>query len=438
MGEINMSKTCKFILEYKEVIGNLNLDFDNYNPPKHTMKHFVRLLKEIDDVRVKKMTDYPLEEIIVIAFLAVLGNANGWKDIADFGKEKEMWLRKFLKLEYGIPSHDTFERVFSLINSKELEAVTVTFMSENIDKIRKAMKTGKGLKRLICVDGKEAKGTGRKYGTEEEIRNLQTLHVYDASYGICLYSELINKKTNEIPVAQRILETIELKDAIVTFDALNTQKKTISTIINQKGSYVGALKGNHEIFESEVVNLFSEDMKKNIKDKGVNYFKTLEKLHNKVETRRFYLSTDVKWFADLKEWAKLKSFICYEKTSFDIVTKKESKEVRHYISNLTDVELCADAIRGHWGVENLLHWHLDANFREDENSTMNKTAFNNLSIINKMVLSLMKLAQPIIGNFSIRSLRKKFAWSTEDNIAKVLNAFDDETLIEAISNANKK
>jgi len=102
-----MSKTCKFILEYKEVIGNINLDFDNCNPPKHTMKHFVRLLKEIDDVRVKKMTDYPLEEIILIAFLAVLGNANGWKDIANFGKKKEKWLRKFLKLEYGIPSHDT-------------------------------------------------------------------------------------------------------------------------------------------------------------------------------------------------------------------------------------------------------------------------------------------------------------------------------------------
>jgi hypothetical protein len=120
-------------------------------------------------------------------------------------------VRKFLKLEHGIPSHDTFERVFSLINSRELEAVTIAFVSENIDKIRKAMRTGKGLKRLICVDGKEAKGTGRKYGTEEELRNLQTLHVYDASYGICLYSELINKKTNEIPIAQRILETIELR-----------------------------------------------------------------------------------------------------------------------------------------------------------------------------------------------------------------------------------
>jgi predicted transposase YbfD/YdcC len=438
VGRNNMARTCKFILEYKDSIGNINLNLNNCNLPKHTMKRFIRLLKGIEDVRVEKMTDYPLEEIIVIVFLAVLGNANGWIDIANFAKEKEKWLRKFLILKNGIPSHDTFERVFTLINPKELEVVTVAFLSENIDKIRKFMKTGKGQKRLICVDGKEAKGTGRKYGTKEEIRNLQTLHVYDASYGICLYSEIINKKTNEIPVAQKILESMNLKDAIVTFDALNTQKKTINIIANQKGHYVGALKGNHEIFESEVKEFFSDDVKKEIKAKGINYLKTIEKSHNKIETRRFYLSTNVKWFNDLKEWTKLKSFICYEKTSYDIVTGKETKETRYYISSLTDVELCADSIRGHWGVENLLHWHLDANFYEDDNSTMDKNAFNNLSIINKMILSIMKLAQPIMGKSSIRSMRKKFSWATEDYLAKVLNAFDDESLLEAISTANKK
>ena len=417
---------------------NIDIDFNNCTPPKRTMKRFVHLLKKIDDVRIQGMIDYPLEEIIVIVFLAVLGNASSWREIAAFGIAKEKWLRKFLKLEHGIPSHDTFERVFSLISSRELEAITIAFVSENIDKIRKAMKTGKGQKKLICIDGKEAKGTGRKYGTKEEIRNLQTLHVYDASYGICLYSEIINKKTNEIPVAQRILETMELKDAICTFDAMNTQKKTIGIIIKQNGNYVGALKGNHEIFESEVVDLFTEKVKNSIREKGKNYTMTLEKSHNKVEKRRFYLTTNVKWFNDLKEWKNLKSFICYEKTSFDIVTEKETIEVRYYISSLIDVELCADAIRGHWSVENCLHWHLDVNFYEDDNSTMNKNAFNNLSIINKMVLSLMKLAQPILGNNSIRLLRKQFGWGTEDNLSKVLNAFDDQTLLEAISNANKK
>lgn len=434
-----MAKTCKFIIEYKEVIGNIKLNFDNRNPPIHTMKRFVRILRRVEDVRVVGMIDYPLEEIIIIAFLAVLGNASTWLEIAQFGIAKKKWLSKFLKLQNGTPSHDTFERVFKLINSKELEVVTVAFISENIDKIRKAMNADKGQKRLICVDGKEGKGTGRKYGTSEEIRNLQTLHVYDASYGICLHSEIIDKKTNEIPVAQRILGAMDLKNVICTFDALNTQKKTVLIISEQKGDYVAALKGNHEIFESEVSTLFSEDVKKDIRKDNKNFILTAEKAHNKVETRRFYLSTDVQWFSDLKEWKNLRGFICYEKTSFDMVTKKETKEVRYYITSLTDVELCADSIRGHWGVENLLHWHLDANFYEDDNSTVHKTAFNNLSILNKMVLSLMKLSQPILGaKKSIKLMRKVFGWSIEDNLSLILNAFDDEMLLNAISNTNKK
>lgn len=433
-----MAKTCKFLLEYREVIKEMNIDFDNCTPPKRTMKRFVHLLKEISDVRVQGMIDYPLEEIIVIVFLAVLGNASTWNEVTTFGMVKRKWLNKFLKLEHGIPSHDTFERVFGLIDSIELEAVTVAFLSENIDKIRKALRTGKGQKKLICIDGKEEKGTGRKYGTAEEVRNLQTLHVYDASYGICLFSEIIDEKTNEIPVAQRILASIELKDAVCTFDALHTQKKTIGIIVKQKGDYVGALKDNHEIFETEVASLFSEDYKKSIQKKGKNYLETVEKAHNRIETRKFYLTTDVKWFEDLKEWEKLKSFVCYEKTSVDMVTEKETYEVRYYIASLTDIELCADAIRGHWSIENRLHWHLDADFHEDDNSTMNKNAFNNLSIINKMVLSLMKLAKPIVGDNSIRVLRKQFGWGLEENLSKLLNAFDDKTLIEAIANANKK
>jgi predicted transposase YbfD/YdcC len=433
MGDLTMAKTCKFVQEYKEKMQNIKLNFDNCKPPKHTMKRLVRLLKKIKDIRVAGMIDYPLEEIIVITFLAVLANASTWNEISKFGIVHKKWLGKFLKLEHGIPSHDTFERVFGLIDSKELQSVTVMFLIENIDNIRKAMNTAEGQKRQICIDGKEANGTGKKHGTKEEIRNLQTLHVYDTSYAICLHSEIIDKKTNEIPVAQDILKKMNLNNVVCTFDALNTQKKTIDIIVEQKGDYVGALKGNHAIFESEVATLFSEKFKKDIRDSNLNYIINSEKAHNKIETRRFYLTTDVEWFTELGEWKNLKSFICYEKTFFDIVTKKETFEVRYYIASLTDIELCADAIRGHWGVENGLHWHLDANFYEDDNSTMNKTAFNNLSILNKMILSLMKLSQPIFGKDSIKCLRKVYAWTIKDELSKILNAFDSKILLESLS-----
>lgn len=430
-----MAKTNKFILEYKKVLEGAQINFDSIKKlPKCTMKRFVRIFKDVEDSRVKGMISYPLEEIIVITFLAVLAGARGWIEIERFGQKYEKWLGKFLKLENGTPSHDTVERVFSLINSKQLEKATVQFLVENINNIKKSLGIESTSFELISVDGKEARGTGRKRGTDEELRNLQTLHVYNASYGICLFSEIIDKKTNEIPVAQNILKSMELKNSVVTFDAMNTQKKTCEIIIDQKGSYVGALKGNHGVLESEVRLFFSEKVKNRIKKSGKNYCATIEKAHNQIETREFYLTSRISWFEDLNNWKGLKSFICYEKTNQNLVTGKTTTETRFYIASFSDVELCAESIRGHWGIENQLHWHLDANFYEDANSSLDRNAFNNLSIINKMVLSLLKLSQPLFGKTSIRCLRREFGWDIQGSLTKVLNFFDDtDSLFKQIS-----
>lgn len=432
-----MAKICKPLVEYKEIIKTTGIALDDYTPPKKTMKRFVRLLKDVDDVRIEKMTEYPLYEILTIAFLAVLANACTWIEIEDFGISKIKWLKKFLKLQNGIPSHDTFRRVFSLVDPEQLQNATVFFLLKNIEKIKKSLKIEDPSKRLICIDGKEQKGTGRKYGTDSEIRNLQTLHVYDASNGVCLFSKSIDAKTNEIPVAQEILRSMQLKDCIVTFDALNTQKKTIQIIAEKKGDYVGALKANHDTFANEVILYFTDEMLKKIRSNKNNYYETIEKSHSQVETRRYYLTTSINWFEDKDEWKKLKSFICYEKLIYNTITNKESREIRYYISSLKDVELCAEAIRGHWSVENQLHWHLDYNFGEDDNTTTDKNAFNNLSLLNKLCLSLYKLVQPLMNNRSIRSIKKTFSWSTEDSLALILNSFDEDTLSQALNNAKK-
>lgn len=439
MGGLTVAKISRPILEYKEVITSAGILVDDYSPPKKTMKRFIRLLKKVEDTRIEKMTQYPLCEIVIIAFLAILSGAADWEDLQIFGNSKKKWLKKFLKLENGIPSHDTFRRVFSLIKPEQLQEATVFFLMENMERIRKSLKIENGSKRLICVDGKEQKGTGRKYGSSSEIRNLQTLHIYDASNGICLFSQPIDAKTNEIPTAQEILKDMQLKDSIVSFDALHTQKKTIELISKQKGDYVGALKGNHEIFATEVADYFTEDMLKKIRKESKNYFSSLEKSHSQVETRRFYLCTSIAWFTDKKEWKNLKGFVCYEKIIYNIITEKETKEIRYYITSLTDVELCAEAIRGHWSVENQLHWHLDANFNEDDNTTTDKNAFNNLSMLTKLSLTLLKLAQPLMGskNISIRRMRKVFGWETESHIAMILNTFDDDALLLALENAKK-
>ena len=230
---------------------------------------------------------------------------------------------------------------------------------------------------------------------------------------------------------------MQLKSAIITFDALHTQKKTIEIISEQKGDYVGALKGNHEIFVNEVAEYFTEERRKKICEKGKNYFKMLDKAHNQIETRHFYLTTDIEWFEDKSQWKNLKGLICYEKIVYNIITGIEKKEIRYYITSLKDVELRAEAIRGHWSVENQLHWHLDYNFNEDDNTTTDKYAFNNLSLFNKLALSLFKLAQPLMKNRSIRSIKKKFSWGIEHCLSVLLNSFDENTLLEALENAKK-
>lgn len=425
-----MAKINHFIATYSDAIADLDIPVDSTVPPKAVIRRFLRILKDVDDLRVPAMIDYPLEEVVLIAFLAVLGNASTWTEMEMFGKTNQRWLKKFLKLKNGIPSHDTFRRVFSLIDTEQLQKATVNFLQQNITAIKKSLGIAEDGYTMICVDGKEQNGTGRNYGYDGKIPNLQTLHVYDASNEICLYSNAIDSKTNEIPVAQDILKTMNLKDCIVTFDALHTQKKTVEAIIKQKGDYVGGLKGNQSSLQEEAALYFDEECKQYYKEKG-DYYESSEKAHNKIETRKYYL---LKAFqsSEVKKWKGLKSFICFEKTVKDIKTGKEKTETRYYISSLTDVELCAEAIRGHWSVENKLHWQLDYSFYEDDNTTIDKKAFNNYSLLNKMALSLCKLAKPIIGSPSIRTTRKCFGWNYLESIALLLKSFDEKTLRDAI------
>lgn len=426
-----MAKINNVILEYKTIISQTGIPADT-KPPKAVIRRFVKVFGSVQDRRMDSMIDYPLVEILLITFLAVLANASTWTEIAQFGEEKQRWLRKFLRMKNGTPSHDTFRRVFSLIDSDTLQKATVQFLMENMNALRRSVgldnETGY---RLICVDGKEERGTGRKYGTSEAVRNLQTLHVYDATHSICLCSQPIDTKTNEIPVAQRILKILDLKRCIVTFDALHTQKETIAIIAGRKGDYVGGLKGNQSGMLEAVRSVFTDSKKEQVKKKGKDFYETSEKSHNQIEIRRFYRIAAT---CGKKEWEKLKSFVCYEKYTCNIITGIEKTECRFYLSSLQDVELIAQAIRGHWAVENNLHWHLDYSLSEDNLTTMDKQAFQNLSLINKMVLSLCKAAQPIMKN-SIRTIRLRFSWNLEDNLAVLLNAFDSASIKKCLESA---
>jgi predicted transposase YbfD/YdcC len=247
----------------------------------------------------------------------------------------------------------------------------------------------------------------------------------------------IDKKTNEIPAAQEALLLLDIKGALLTCDALNTQKKTVEIIKGRKGNYVCALKRNHHTFYTEVDEYFTEEMLKAIRRDGENFVTSIDKAHSKVERRNYYLTKNVKWFAERGEWKGLKAFVCFEKIMTDTATGEVTKERRLFISSVTDAELCAEAIRGHWAVENRLHWHLDVSFGDDDDMTTDKNAYQNFSLFRKMALTLLKMSQPFM-KCSIKLLRWSIGLEYKSQLGMILGTLDETHLERALRSANEK
>ena len=429
-----MAKLQRPIILIRDAFKRLNFDPEKKRIPKRALLRFISFIEDLDDPRLERNTSYPLNHILFIAFLAVLSGCSNWTEMGLYADLKKRYIKKFLKGYNKAPSHDTFRRVFGLIDPVRFSRAITAFLVENLRGMKEILGIEEVGYRLISVDGKEANGTGRKCGGG--IPNLQTLNIYDVTNAISLLSVPISEKTNEIPVAQKYLAEMQLKNCIVTFDAMNTQKDTVDVIINRDGEYVGGLKGNHELFHEEVKLYFDKETLAAIRKEKKNHYTYTEKAHNRIEKRSYYLTTDIGWFEDREKWNGLRSFICYDKSTEDLVTGKKTSERWFYIASLTDVELCADAIRGHWGVESL-HWHLDTNFSEDDNSTMDKNAFNNLSSLNKIALSLYKLMQPTLKGCSIRTIRKAFTLDCEKMFSDLLILLDEDLLREAVEASSK-
>ena len=435
-----MAKIANPIIEFADIIRENGLECrDELSPSNKVVKRFIRLAKEVPDSRLQGMIEYPLKEILLIAFFAVLSGAETWTQMEQFGRARESWLKIFLKFKNGTPSHDTFRRVFSLIPPNILQQLTVDFLMDNMNRIKTSLGiVDKGV-RLINIDGKQANGTGRSSSKAGAFPNLQTLNIYDASNFICIAMRDIDCKSNEIPAAQAALELIDIAGAVVTCDALNTQKATMGIIASKKkkGDYVAALKKNHHIFHEEVDLYFSDEKMKEIRKNGVNFVTSIDKAHSKVERRNFYLTDDVKWFHDKKEWAKLRAFVCYEKVLTDTATGNVTKERRLFISSVTDAELCAEAIRGHWAVENILHWHLDASFYDDADMTTDKNAYLNFSLFRRMALTLCKISQSFM-KCSIKSMRWLIGLEYKSELGMILGTLDESYLEQALRSANEK
>ena len=330
--------------------------------------------------------------------------------------------------------------MFGLIRTKQLEEIIVNLMIKNLALIKKSLHVESNEEgfRLLCIDGKEENGTGRKYSATHDgkVRNLQTLHIYDDTNKICLFSVPIDAKSNEIPAAQAILTTMDLKDTICTFDALHMQRNTISIIRENNGHYVGGLKGNqHDLMKEAASYFMDSEIQKLKKSRKVNkpvYIMTKEHAHSQEEIREFFLVNAKANEERALNWKDLKSFVMCIKTLIpDNPSAETTVEVRYYASDLDDLSVIAEAIRLHWSVE-IFHWQMDVSFCEDDNSTMNVNAYNNLSLLNKLCLHLFQLMKLADTKTSINRMRKRFGWNFEGSMEELLSYFHEDAIIQAL------
>ena len=400
---------------------------------------FIRCLSKeaakVPDYRHPSYVKHKLQDILSICILGFLADCNEWEEIADFARQKEKWLKKYLELPNGVPSSDTIRVVAGNIDAAYFYQAVVQSLEELVNDVHTAVKGYGQEKEILSMDGKESRASKRVSGSKGEIKALHTLNLYSSGCGFCIGQEFIKEKTNEIPAGPVLLGKMDLKGKIVTWDALNTQKETVESVIRGKGDYVAALKGNHPLFYKEVQEYFSEETLEILEKTTGNYKKTVEKGHGGIETREYYQTDETGWYEDKKKWKGLATFGMVKK-KLEKPDGKTVEEKRYYISSLpVDVELFSKAARGHWGVENQLHWHLDFTFKDDYNTTAEKTCAKNMQMLKKIALAILRIVQTLYSQ-SLKRIRKTIARDCEKELENILSALSADAIKAALYKAS--
>jgi len=355
--------------------------------------NLISLFGEISDPRIDRKKLHRLGDILVISILAVICGAESWIDIEDFGSARYEWLKEFLELPNGIPSHDTFNRVFSLIDSNEFEKRFAEWVR---------VVSGK-LNGQIAIDGKMIKGSGNRRKGEEP---LWIVSAWATDLNLVLAETQVAKKSNEITAIPKILEMLSLNGCIVSIDAMGCQKEIAQDIKERSGEYVLALKGNQGRLHAEVVNFFDQAEMVNFECLKHDCHTSYEKNRGREETRILYVTEEIDWLPYREQWQGLRSIVCM--ISKRTVAGRKSTERRYYISSLpADSQQHAKAIRNHWSIENKQHWVLDVGFNEDRCRIRDRTAGKNLATLRRMALNLLKQEPTKAG---IRRKRLRAGW----------------------------
>jgi len=366
------------------------------------MKHF----EPLNDPRILKKTAHKLIDILVIAICAVIGGADKWTQIEEFGRAREAWFSHFLELPHGIPSHDTFGRVFSLIAAKN-------FLTCFQGWIKTVFEVTQG--QVIAIDGKTLRRSMNKCGNKKA---LHIVHAWGTANGVLLGQLKTQEKSNEITAIPELLQLLELKGCIVTLDAMGCQKKIAEQIHHQGADYVLAVKDNQKELKTALETTFQKAHEKKFQEMVYKQHQTVEKDHGRVETRTCYVLPLMYLHQFKSPWKGLQSLVMIESERY--CQGQTANETRYYISSLKmDAKKIMEAVRQHWGVENNLHWCLDVGFREDECRVRIGDAAENFSLLRKIALLCLKKEKSCKGG--IQTKRLKAGWDTQ-YLLKVLRA----------------
>lgn len=355
---------------------------------------FLDHFSQIDDPRINRKKLYPLNEILLVTLCGVICGAESWRDLEKFGNLKLDFLRKYLPYKNGIPSHDTFGRLYSLLDPKSFGDCFISWVEDLMDEIPK----------LISIDGKTLRRSFDKAGCKLPIHLVSA---FASEARMVLGQVKVDDKTNEITAIPALLDLLDMKGAIITIDAMGCQKEITAIIRKKNADYVLALKKNHKGLHEQVETFFKLEGENNFKDILCDFHKEIDKGHGRIEIRECWTTEDISWIEGVKKWEGIKSIAMIRATR--IIDQKETTETRLFISSLpADASLIARSVRSHWSIENALHWTLDVTMNEDGSRIRSKNAPENMAIIRKVALNKLQLART--KDVSIKGLRKAAGW----------------------------